>query len=365
VDRQAIDEVFHPQRPVADPSHLIGRDYELELTVDRLSAVGGHVLLFGHRGIGKTSIAQVTETILRKRYDSLYVRTMICDTRTDFSRIASRCLRGLPQAEDRRLVANPGEVAEVLVDRHGFLILDELDRLPADERTLLADLLKHLSELSSAFNVCGVGIAETASDLFAGHPSVSRCLSEIHVPRLPERKIAEIVEIGFIKLHQRVRVDVVEDIARLSLGFPSNAVLLCRHIADGALKLPTTLVGPDELRRGLERLLADKGVNTAAILAYFDNDPHGQVKRQIVLAAAYLHKENFTTQELFLAVRDRCSIERRSFESFWVALCMDGPEHVFDIVNGPVIRFRDPRLPLMIAATEVWERLKPSTRDGE
>lgn len=357
MNRQSIDAVFHPERPVADPSQLVGRNEEVQLTVDRLSTSGGHVLLYGHRGIGKTSIAQVADVTLRKDHPHLLVRSMSCDVQTDFLSIAATCLEGTAHAENREVHRSPVRVADLVFDRRGFLIIDELDRLGKNERSLLGDFLKRLSDRGASFSVCAVGIAQTAAELFSGHPSVSRCLNEIDVQRLPERRLAEIVEIGFITLHQRVRVDVVEDIARLSLGFPSNTVLICRYIAEGAIRAPTGMIGPEELRRGLLRLLSERGRSTADLLSYLAHSPRGALKRSVLLAGTMLKLEEFTTDQLFDATRDQCSIERKVFENLWVGMCMDGPEYAFDNVRPSVIRFRDPRFPLMLLVSEFVARL--------
>lgn len=348
LDQRTIDAVFHPERPVTEPSQLIGRDTELEIAVARLSTAGGHLLLFGHRGIGKTSIAKVAEFVLRLEHPGLVVKAISCDSRMDFLDITSACIANTDISMSDGELRSPVKSAEVISTLRGFLIIDEIDRLRPDQRTLLSEFMKTLSDKATTFCLCAVGIAQTATEIFHGHLSIHRCLNEIHVKQLDGSTIAKIVDTGFDSLKQAIDAQVVVDIARLSLGFPSNAVLICRYVAEGVMRLPIPIISANELRRGLKRLLLERGTTSRELLRHISSNDKNLHKSSLLLSAALIKREDFTYDELYQETRNRCSIDRRTFDNICLGFCLDGPEHVFDNFRPNVLRFSDPRLPMML-----------------
>lgn len=347
-----IDEVFHPERPVTKRGLLVGRDVEVDLAIARLGTAGGHVLICGHRGIGKTSIARVVETALRAKDPNFFAQYFSCDSKSTFQvlaeALAHRARISIPQS----LVGSPSIAADHLSMIHGFLLIDEIDRLAKAERILLAEFMKALSDRAANFAVCVVGIARTANDIFDGHLSVHRCLNEIHVRQLPKSQIAKLVDERFSFLRLKVRADIVMDIARLSQGFPSNAVAICRHCAEGLLQTTSTELGPESFRKGLRLLLKERGQAPSDVLLRVLQGDRLEERRAILLGASSLEQEEFSDSALLAATRRRGALSDDLFDALTFGMCIEGTEKVFDIIVPGLFRFSDPRMSMIVDITE-------------
>src|SRR5580658_4376754 len=54
-----LGEVFRPSAPITDQQLFAGRNHELFSVVEAIQSVGQHAVIFGERGVGKTSLARV------------------------------------------------------------------------------------------------------------------------------------------------------------------------------------------------------------------------------------------------------------------------------------------------------------------
>lgn len=55
---QTVNEVASPSTPIRSSSHLKGREEQYEGVKQAIYATGRHVIIFGERGVGKTSLAK-------------------------------------------------------------------------------------------------------------------------------------------------------------------------------------------------------------------------------------------------------------------------------------------------------------------
>ena len=77
------------------------------------------------------------------------------------------------------------------------IFIDEFDRLEVDEvRVLFADTIKALSDQLPNVTVVLIGVADDVDRLIADHHSIERALQLIHMPRMTEQEITEIVTRG-------------------------------------------------------------------------------------------------------------------------------------------------------------------------
>lgn len=58
-------EVFTPRTPISDRELFAGRWTEINQLVDAVNETGLHVVLYGERGVGKTSLANVIPFVLQ------------------------------------------------------------------------------------------------------------------------------------------------------------------------------------------------------------------------------------------------------------------------------------------------------------
>lgn len=63
IAKSKVREIFTPSRPVRTMDLLRGRDGNVRRLIEILNTPGQHALLFGDRGVGKSSIANIVRVI--------------------------------------------------------------------------------------------------------------------------------------------------------------------------------------------------------------------------------------------------------------------------------------------------------------
>src|SRR5438132_11294461 len=245
---EGIPEVFNPAAPTTRRDSFAGRTEQLAQIVDVVAQRGQHAVVYGERGVGKTSLAVVaTGALVERRILALRVN---CDGSDDFVSIWRKVVREAqmgrplpPVVGIRELLteatASAGSLlaaTHVTVDvvRQALqilshpapivVVLDEFDRLEhVRTKRLFADTIKALSDHIVLATVIFVGVAETPEMLLGEHRSIERGLRAIHVPRMSAAELAVIVRLGFGKLQMSIADDAVARIGELSDGVPYPA----------------------------------------------------------------------------------------------------------------------------------------------
>ena len=354
-----LDEVFNPAQPVRKRGFLIGRNTEVERVVTHLTTPGTHLLICGVRGVGKTSIARVAEVELRRKVPHSHVDYMQCDTNTTFRDIAERALRALNPLQPTMRLDSPAIVAEALDGVSGFLLIDEFDRLKPEERRLLADLMKVLSDRSASFSICIVGVARNALDLFGEHPSVARCLVELPIHRLTKPDAQKLADEGFRTLSLRIRADLLLDIARISRGYPSNAVLLCRYIAETVIGASPASIDMPEMLQAMSTLLSEKGLSSRDAYLQLTSGAGGDDMKLVLNAASKLDDDEFTESELATVTVKAHSLSRPNISAAIALAAAKSPNRLFDTVRANTYQFRDLRMPMIIQVIEFMQLNAP------
>lgn len=244
------NQVFTPGYPVQQKDLFSGRSHQLNRAIETLTAPGRHPVIFGQRGVGKTSLANILEQALQK----LVCIKVSCDGGDTFQKIWNRILYnasvtlkqhplGFNSSGSVQTVSladaighdpsmtKPAEVADILrrYTGNGFfiVILDEFDKV-TDSQTKIAfsDLIKIVSDTVPGFTIVIVGVAENILELIGEHPSIDRNLVQIELPVMSDTEIREIFRIGMTKLNIKYKEGVLDQVAALSGGFPHYAHLL-------------------------------------------------------------------------------------------------------------------------------------------
>src|SRR3954451_8573150 len=74
----ALGEVFRPSAPVDDVDLFAGRNHEMFSVIEAMQSAGQHAVIYGERGVGKTSLARVAMQIANEQSGILAVR-INCD----------------------------------------------------------------------------------------------------------------------------------------------------------------------------------------------------------------------------------------------------------------------------------------------
>jgi Cdc6-like AAA superfamily ATPase len=273
--------VFTPTSPVDEKSLFAGRTEQIRTIVDVIYQTGQHAIVYGERGVGKTSLVNVLSSFLS--LPSIVAPRVNCDSTDTYETIWRKAFEQVElnrkrpgmgfTAEDSMEKFDSGSLLESVVTpdtvRRGLTVLsrvtnpififDEFDRISQEPRRAFADTIKALSDHSVQATVILVGVADSVSDLLAEHQSVERALVQIQMPRMSTDEITQIITTGVGKIGMTVTQPALRQIARLAQGLPHYAHLLGLYAVRAALDVRQLEVSVSAVRMAIEKAI--KGAN--------------------------------------------------------------------------------------------------------
>jgi Cdc6-like AAA superfamily ATPase len=256
---EKLIKAFTPNRPIDLPEFLSGRSVILYKALDAARTPGLHMILFGERGTGKTSIARVLAHILQEpeRPDGCRTIFVQCNSSDDYSSIWQKVIqsillrqsqlgflqqqiatiRGKLSIDAPITDTNDARIAMESLTNPTIIVIDEFDRVPmdSDARPLMADIIKLFSDSDIDCKLVLVGVAESIAELISEHQSIARNMLQILVEPMTVEELAQIIQKGFkyVGLHYEDGLDI--KIAQLSQGYPHYTHLLGLWTARHAL----------------------------------------------------------------------------------------------------------------------------------
>ena len=217
---------FKPKSPISDDKLFSGRLLQIRDVLDTVYEDGGHAIIFGERGIGKTSLA--TERKIAPIISSLRVTYVSCGTKDDFSTIWGNAFNNFvldreEPADYFRKKNNPYAIYNVLEEldksTYNLFVFDEFDRIrDEDTLTMMGDLIKHFSNNPINTTIIVVGVGDTLMELFGSHESISRCCTQIKMPRMTAAELKEILDDRILRIGFEISKKVEDGIIKLSQG---------------------------------------------------------------------------------------------------------------------------------------------------
>ena len=393
--RAGVRSIYTPYRPINSLELFSGRKEEVIRLIEHMNTPGQHILLYGDRGVGKTSLANILAIVLKQVADGILIEKR-CDSTDTFASIVAKPLTGvgvdvnLSATQRQKTVSgeleagiqlikgkantekstidtfngigeqanSPAWVAEKLKDTSALFIIDEVDALVANsDRRKIAELIKHLSDAGSPFKIMIVGISETAEKLTGGHPSVHRCLKETKLNRMSEEELAEIVTNGSEKLDLDFEEQAIRAIENLSAGYPHFTHLLALKCAEDAIAQDRSRISLRDLNHALNAAVQDaegtlKLLYDTAVRSYQAADMY----RLIVRAAAYCATptSEFTSRELREKIKlfSGETVSQQVLNNYFKKLVSDGEDKILQRLAVGVYRFSDPRMPSFVRIVE-------------
>jgi hypothetical protein len=234
---------------------------QLTDVVSAVSMTGQHVGLYGERGVGKTSLANVLAEFFNAAdlgSDAHQSVVINCTTEDSFQTIWRSVFLDLGIDVDQfdRQTYTPEGIRRVLdrLNRPALIVLDELDRLADDEvLTAMADTIKTLSDHTVETTIVLVGVARSIGDLMGEHASIVRALVQIEMPRMSMQELGEILEKGCARAQLTAVPDAIEEIATLSEGLPHYAHLLGLHAGQNAVQEDRDQLGVADVRAAIPK----------------------------------------------------------------------------------------------------------------
>lgn len=253
-----LGQVFSPISPIQERDFFFGRINQLEKIADAINENGQHAILYGERGVGKTSLAN----IMHKSYTNLYPIKITCDRQDTFKTLWERAFEsiqfskttsglGFNSVQVKEIVNLKSQISNIPILRANQLvniinsfgsfktlfIFDEFDNINNDKtRAAFADLIKSLSDNNANTTIVLVGIADSIENLIGNHQSLERCLKQVKMPRMKPEEGEQIIINGFKKLEINIERSIIDKILEFSSGFPHYIHLLCKYGAKELIK---------------------------------------------------------------------------------------------------------------------------------
>jgi Cdc6-like AAA superfamily ATPase len=280
--------VFTPTTPVDEKSLFAGRNEQIRSVIDVIHQRGQHGIIYGERGVGKTSLVNVLSSFLG--VPSILAPRINCDGTDSF---ASVWLKAFDQVSLTRQQAGLGFTANATqepIDAREFLggsvtpdsvrraltnlasiattifIIDEFDRLGAEPRRAFADTIKALSDHAVPVTILLVGVADSVDELIVEHQSVERALVQVQMPRMSTDEIHQIVATGVATLKMTITDPAARQIVRLAQGLPHYAHLLSLNAARAAIDGKSGEINADFVREAIAKSI--RGANQSIRTAY-------------------------------------------------------------------------------------------------
>lgn len=254
-----IGEIYTPSYPIEIRELFSGRTAQLRSVFDYLGQKGKHIIVFGDRGVGKTSFSNVIKVILELDRQVAKVSCSTEDTfETLFHNVLSKLTYDYEEAQQKigfgteiektnksLLFSNlytPEQInIQVLSGVFGLInpiiIIDEFDRLNDGKfnKAIFTDLIKNLADNLPNTTLLIVGVSEDVSTLIEEHLSIERNLSQIYLPSMSPDEITAIIEKGEEPLQLKFEDSVKKRIVNLSSGYPHFTHSLCYYSTSAAI----------------------------------------------------------------------------------------------------------------------------------
>ena len=248
-------QAFRPGTPIDKFSLFAGRQDQIEEIVHAINQTGQHVVIFGERGVGKTSLSKVlVELLIHAGIDVISPENVNCDQTDTFATVWNKVFRELIAMlkvrnhetalqihidENEIYSDTPSDVryALSLLPNPTIIIIDEIDRIIDDEATILfADLIKDLSDHATPSTLILIGVADSIDGLIKEHRSVERALVQVHLPRMSALELHEILSKGGAELEMSFQPEAAKLIVELSAGLPHYTHTLALYAAENAIE---------------------------------------------------------------------------------------------------------------------------------
>jgi Cdc6-like AAA superfamily ATPase len=297
--RANLRNAFTPSQPVMNPAMFAGRLGILAGIISSLEDQRLHLVIYGDRGIGKTSLLHMLSDAAKDaRYIVIYTSGGAASNFDDTFRAAAVDIPLLyhsgyaPTAtasESGATLADIlpageltprqfGEVCARITGTRVLIILDEFDRCESAKfRRDLAELIKILSDRSLRVQLVIAGVAADLADLVEHIPSIRRNILAIKVPLMTREEVEQLIANG-----ERISGLKFDDEARELLhavahGSPYISSLVCHHAGLAALEAKRTTVRLDNVSAAI-------GMAEDELLGRLAGTVQAQITRALELA---------------------------------------------------------------------------------
>jgi len=293
-----VQDLFSPASPIDAVALIAGRGAQIEQLTDAVFEKGRHAILFGERGVGKTSLAITFHMRFASGMRSIVSIRRPAFPNDDFSTLWRRVFDEMAVDDVRVSTRYPGAITpdDVVRELAGFgqnilpiIILDEFDKFTdVQSKKLMSHTLKAISDdPGSNATIIIVGVAEDVKLLVEEHNSISRNITEVKMPRMRKQEMDEILDQRYPKVGMTILEDARFNIVNLARGLPEYVHFLGRDAARSALKSHRLEIVASDVQIAIRNMVqsSDQTSDEAYTRAILSNKKNNLYK-QVLLACA-------------------------------------------------------------------------------
>lgn len=301
-----IGQLFTPSTPIKLADLFAGRQGKIRQLIEAVAEPGRHAILYGERGVGKTSLSQIMEHLVPSGRQRVVHARKACAPNDNFDTIWRKFFKDMRFSFNNNGTQEDATVNEIYRDSLTpddvlremkqfspndipIFVIDEFNEIRDDGRTasLLANTIKAMSDDGVSATILVVGVGDSVTELFSEHGSISRCTEEVLMPRMSGAELGEIIDKRLADLGMTIEPDARSKIIILSRGLPTYVHRLGKHAASRAVVNLRRRVTEDDVDFAIEEILAGslQSLRDAYEKATNSNQP-GNLFKEILLACA-------------------------------------------------------------------------------
>ncbi|QQG36097.1 MAG: orc1/cdc6 family replication initiation protein [Micavibrio aeruginosavorus] len=300
-----INEIFTPSSPVGIADLFAGRTKQITQLISAIAEPGRHAILYGERGVGKTSIAHVIKFWIPSKNRQLLFHRKPCDPSDNFSSIWKKIFRDIHfeigHGDDLKTYSvdeiYKGDISpyDVVRELKNFkpndvpvFVIDEFNEVTdAETSILMANTIKALSDEAVNATIIIVGVADNVTQLFEDHASIDRCCEEVPMPRMSTTELGQIIDTRLKQLGMTIDADGRMKIIVLSRGLPMYVHSLGKLSATRAIYQSKKHISEEYVDKSIEEMLSSsqQSLRTKYEKSVYSNQP-GNLFREVLLACA-------------------------------------------------------------------------------
>lgn len=330
--------IFTPSAPINIKELFSGRYNELKKAQDTIFDKGSHLIIYGDRGVGKTSLTNILRVIIRGTAENptnILCTYIGCNPYDTFEEMWQDSLNQITinvEVEEKSSIGFTGNKEEkkteplglgkLLASRnpngikisdvanflnelncHAIFIFDEFDRIEKKEtKEKFSYLIKMLSDTNDKVTIILVGIAENISTIVEKHESVERCLKQVLLPRMSKEELEEIVNKGLDYIKIKCEDKTKKKIINFAEGFPQYVHLLCRYSAIAAIERGSEIIEEEDLKASIASSIEEvQGSIKEKYRVAVKTKTPTNVFKAVLLACAFVETDeygNFTSKDI-------------------------------------------------------------------